>query len=97
MQVYVEKLRKGSHCLIYGAGRAGHYLAGRFKQFGVVVDCFVDPDESLGPVDQQTGIKVITDKDLSVNKSLYGDKTFVISYSKKPVADEKSALSMRSE
>ena len=88
MQVYVEKLRKGSHCLIYGAGRAGHYLAGRFKQFGVVVDCFVDPDESLGPVDQQTGIKVITDKDLSVNKSLYGDKTFVISYSKKPVADE---------
>ena len=88
MQVYVEKLRKGSHCLIYGAGRAGHYLAGRFKQFGVVVDCFVDPDESLGPVDKQTGIKVITDKELSVNKSLYGDKTFVISYSKKPVADE---------
>ena len=88
MQVYVEKLRKGSHCLIYGAGRAGHYLAGRFKQFGVVVDCFVDPDESLGPVDQQTGIKVITDKELSENKSVYGDKTFVISYSKKPVADE---------
>ena len=88
MQVYVEKLRKGSHCLIYGAGRAGHYLAGRFKQFGVVVDCFVDPDESLGPVDAQTGIKVITDKELSENKSVYGDKTFVISYSKKPVADE---------
>lgn len=88
MQVYVEKLRKGSHCLIYGAGRAGHYLAGRFKQFGVVVDCFVDPDEILGPVDQQTGIKVITDKELSENKSVYGDKTFVISYSKKPVADE---------
>lgn len=88
MQVYVEKLKKGSHCLIYGAGVAGHYLAGRFKRFGVVVDAFIDPDESKGPVDEQTGIKVITEKDLAENKSLYGDKTFVISYSKKPAADE---------
>ena len=30
MQVYVEKIQKGSHCLIYGAGVAGHYLAGRY-------------------------------------------------------------------
>ena len=88
MQVYVEKLQKGSHCLIYGAGNAGHYLAGRFKRFGVRVDAFIDPDESLGPVDERTGIKVITDRDLRENKALYGDKTFIISYSKKPVADE---------
>ena len=88
MQVYVEKLQKGSHCLIYGAGVAGHYLAGRFKQFGVKVDAFIDPDESKGPVDPQTGIKVITEKELSENKALYGDKTFIISFSKKPAADE---------
>ena len=44
MQVYVEKIQKDSHCLIYGAGRAGHYLAGRFKGFGVNFDCFIDPD-----------------------------------------------------
>lgn len=88
MQVYVEKLKKDSHCLIYGAGVAGHYLAGRFKRFGVTVDAFIDPDESKGPVDEQTGIKVITEKELSDNKVVYGDKTFVISYSKKPAADE---------
>ena len=88
MQVYVEKLRKGSHCLIYGAGVAGHYLAGRFKRFGVTVDAFIDPDESKGPVDEQTGIKVITEKELNENKALYGGMTFVISYSKKPAADE---------
>jgi len=88
MQVYVEKLRKGSHCMIYGAGRAGHYLAGRFRQFGVKVDCFIDPDESLGAVDETTGIMIITDKELYDNKALYGDKTIVISYSKKPAADE---------
>ena len=88
MQVYVEKLQKGSHCLIYGAGVAGHYLAGRFKRFGVKVDAFIDPDESKDPVDEQTGIKVITEKELSENRALYADKTFVISYSKKPVADE---------
>ena len=88
MQVYVEKIQKGSHCLIYGAGVAGHYLAGRFKQFGVNVDAFIDPDESKGPVDDQTGIKVITEKELAGNITLYGDKTLVISYSVKPVADE---------
>ena len=88
MQVYVEKLQKGSHCLIYGTGVAAHYLAGRFKQFGVRVDAFINEDESKGSVDEQTGIKIITEKELNENKALYGDKTFVISYSKKPAADE---------
>lgn len=88
MQVYVEKIQKGSHCLIYGAGAAGHYLFGRFKQFGVTVDAFIDPDESKGPVDEGTGIRVITEKELSENKALYAGKTFVVSYSVKPVADE---------
>lgn len=88
MQVYVEKIQKGTHCLIYGAGRAGHYLAGRFKQFGVIVDAFIDPDESLGPVDNGTGIKIITEKELNENKTLYAGKTFVISYSVKSAANE---------
>ena len=88
MQVYVEKIQKGSHCMIYGAGVAGHYLAGRFKGFGVIVDAFIDPDESKGPVDPETGIKVITDKELSENKDIYGGMTFVVSYPVKPVADE---------
>ncbi|MCR4557577.1 MAG: FkbM family methyltransferase [Saccharofermentans sp.] len=88
MQVYVERIQKGSHCLIYGAGVAGHYLAGRFKRFGVQIDAFIDQDESKGPVDAQTGIKVITEKELCDNKTLYGDKTFVVSYPVKPVADE---------
>ena len=88
MQVYVEKIQKGTHCLIYGAGVAGHYLAGRFKNFGVIIDAFIDPDESKVPVDEQTGIKVITEKDLAENKALYDGKTLVISYPVKPVADE---------
>lgn len=88
MQVYVEKIQKGSHCLIYGTGNAGHYLAGRFKRFGVKVDAFIDQDESKGPVDAATGIRVITEKELSENKALYGDKTFIVSYSVKAVADE---------
>ena len=88
MQVYIEKMQKGSHCLIYGAGVAGHYLAGRFKRFGVKVDAFIDQDESKGPVDGQTGIKVITEKELAENVALYADKTVVISYPVKPVADE---------
>ncbi len=88
MQVYVEKLQKGSHCVIYGAGVAGHYLAGRFKRFGVKIDAFVDQDESKGPVDAETGIKVITEKDLCENISFYCDKTIVVSYPVKPVADE---------
>ena len=88
MQVYVEKIQKGAHCLIYGAGVAGHYRAGRFKNFGVIIDAFIDPDESKGPVDEQTGIKVITEKDLAENKALYDGKTLVISYPVKPVADE---------
>ena len=88
MQVYVEKMQKGNHCLIYGAGVAGHYLAGRFKRFGVQVDAFIDPDESKGPVDAETGIKVITEDALYANKALYADKTFVISFPVKPVADD---------
>ena len=88
MQVYVEKIQKGSHCLIYGTGRGGHYLAGRFKRFGVKVDAFIDPDESNGPVDSATGINVICEKELQENKALYGDKTFVISYSSKTLAYE---------
>lgn len=88
MQVYVEKIQKGAHVLIYGAGVAGHYLFGRFKGFGVNVDCFIDQDESKGPVDGQTGIKVITEKELLDNKELYGGKTVVISYPVKPVAHE---------
>ena len=88
MQVYVEKIQKGSHCLVYGAGGAAHYLAGRFKQFGVKIDAFIEPDESKGSVDAPTGIKIITEKELRENKALYGDKTVVISYSAKPVADE---------
>ena len=88
MQVYVEKIQKGAHVMIYGAGVAGHYLFGRFKGFGVNVDCFIDQDESKGPVDGQTGIKVITEKELIDNKELYGGKTVVISYPVKPVAHE---------
>ena len=88
MQVYVEKIQKGAHVLIYGAGVAGHYLFGRFKGFGVNVDCFIDQDESKGPVDGQTGIKVITEKELLDNKELYVGKTVVISYPVKPVAHE---------
>lgn len=87
MQVFAGKIQQGAHVLIYGAGVAGHYLAGRFKHFGVLIDCFIDPDESKGPVDEQTGIKVITEKELSENKALYGDKTLIISYPVKPVAD----------
>ena len=87
MQFFAEKIQKGMHCLIYGAGVAGHYLAGRFKQFGVIVDCFIDQDESKGPVDKDTGIKVITEKELAENKALYGGKTVIISYPVKPVAD----------
>ena len=88
MQVYVEKIQKGTHCLIYGSGRAGHYLAGRFKGFGVTVDAFIEEDESKGPVDKETGIKVITEKELKDNIKLYGGKTFIVSYSVKSVADE---------
>ena len=88
MQVYVERLKKGSHCLIYGAGVAGHYLAGRFKGFGVIVDAFIDQDEGKGPVDKETGIKVITEKELCEKKAIYADKTVFVSYPVKPVADE---------
>lgn len=94
MQLYVEKLTKGSHCLIYGTGRAGHYLAGRFKGFGVVVDAFVDNDDSQSQVDEATGIRILTEKELKDNKTLYEGKTFIISYSVKDVALEVKARLM---
>ena len=94
MQLYVEKLTKGSHCLIYGTGRAGHYLAGRFKGFGVVVDAFVDNDDIQSQVDEATGIRILTEKELKDNKALYEGKTFIISYSVKEVALEVKARLM---
>lgn len=94
MQLYVEKLTKGSHCLIYGTGRAGHYLAGRFKGFGVVVDAFVDNDDNRSQVDEATGIRILTEKELKDNKALYEGKTFIISYSVKDVALEVKARLM---
>ena len=94
MQLYVEKLQKGSHCLIYGTGRAGHYLAGRFKGFGVVVDAFVDNDDIQSLVDEATGIRILTEKELKDNKALYEGKTFIISYSVKDVALEVKARLM---
>lgn len=94
MQLYVEKLQKGSHCLIYGTGRAGHYLAGRFKGFGVVVDAFVDNDDIQSQVDEATGIRILTEKELKDNKALYEGKTFIISYSVKDVALEVKARLM---
>ena len=94
MQLYVEKLKKGSHCLIYGTGRAGHYLAGRFKGFGVVVDAFVDNDDIQSQVDEATGIRILTEKELKDNKALYEGKTFIISYSVKDVALEVKARLM---
>ena len=94
MQLYVEKLTKGSHCLIYGTGRAGHYLAGRFKGFGVVVDAFVDNDDIQSQVDEATGIRILTEKELKDNKALYEGKTFIISYSVKDVALEVKARLM---
>ena len=94
MQLYVEKLQKGSHCLICGTGRAGHYLAGRFKGFGVVVDAFVDNDDSQSQVDEATGIRILTEKELKDNKALYEGKTFIISYSVKDVALEVKARLM---
>ncbi len=94
MQLYVEKLQKGSHCLICGTGRAGHYLAGRFKGFGVVVDAFVDNDDNQSQVDEATGIRILTEKELKDNKALYEGKTFIISYSVKDVALEVKARLM---
>jgi len=88
MQVYVEKLKKGSHCLIYGTGGGAHYLAGRFKRFKVTVAAFIDPDVSDATVDEKSGIPVIPEKDLAGNKALYSDKTFVIGYSARPMAEE---------
>lgn len=86
MQVYASKIKRGSHILLYGAGVAGHYLAGRFKHFGVNIDAFIDEDETKGQVDEATGIRIIKEKDLLENKALYAEKTIVISYPVKPVA-----------
>lgn len=87
MEVYAEHLKKGDHLIVYGAGVAGHYLAGRFKHFGVNIDAFIDEDESKGEWDETTGIRIIKEKDLRENKALYADKHFVISYPVKPVAN----------
>ena len=54
----------------------------------VCVDAFIEEDESKGPVDKETGIKVITEKELKDNIKLYCGRTFVVSYSVKSVADE---------
>ena len=37
MQVYVEKIPKGSHCLIYGAGVAGHYRGAKSSKPQIVL------------------------------------------------------------
>ena len=88
IEVYAEKIHKGDHVLIYGSGMAAHYLAGRFNIFGVVIDAFIEEDDSKGTVDEKTGIKIITEAELINNKSIYADKAVVISYSKKDVADK---------
>lgn len=88
IEIYAEKIRKNDHVLIYGSGVAAHYLLGRFVNFGVTVDAFIEPDDSKGDCDAQTGIKIITDKELRENKQVYGDKKIVISYSNRKVADD---------
>lgn len=88
IECYAQNIKKGDHCLVYGAGVAAHYLAGRFKCFGVIIDAFIDDDETKGDVDAQTGIKIISEKELHLNKSVYGDKKLVISFSNKKMADE---------
>lgn len=87
IEQYAEKLQKGSHCLIYGAGVAGHYLAMRFMRFGVFVDAFIESDEAKVGIDEATGIRIVSEKELHSNKALYGDKTVVVSFSVKSVAD----------
>lgn len=84
---YAEKLQKGSHCLIYGAGVAGHYLAARFIRFGVSVDAFIEADENKTGKDETTGIRIISEKELCENKAMYADKAVVVSFSVKAVAD----------
>lgn len=88
IEVYARNIRKGEHVLIFGSGVAAHYLAGRFNVFGVVIDAFIEPDDSKGEVDPKTGIRVITEQDMIANKALYCDAKVVISYSKKDAADE---------
>ena len=85
IESYAEKLKKGEHVLIYGAGVAAHYLLGRFNCFGVFVDAFIDEEKS--GVDEKTGIKIISEQEIRENKYIYADKKVIISYSKKPVAD----------
>lgn len=87
IEVYAEKIHKFDHCLIYGAGGAGHYLARRFQIFGVNIDAFIEPDEAKCGIDPQTGIKIISEEELINNRAIYSDKNVVISYSKKDVAD----------
>lgn len=88
MESYAEKIKKGDHVLVYGSGGAAHYLAGRFLRFGAHIDAFIEPDDSKGSVDAQTGIRIISEKEMCDNKAVYGDKKVIISYSVKSVADE---------
>lgn len=88
MELYVKNLQKGQHCIVYGAGRAAHYLAGRFQHFGVHIDAFVEEDETKCGIDKMTGIHIISDKELFANCNQYGNKKFVISYSVPEVADK---------
>ena len=100
IEVYADKIKHGSHCLVYGAGKAGHYLAMRFKNFGVKIDAFIESDESFADleakmdktqsicIDELTGIRIIPEKELHENKSAYSDKTVVISYPNMQVAND---------
>lgn len=91
MESYAKKLQSGAHCLVYGAGVAAHYLAGRFNCFGVFIDAFVEEDESKAGIDAQTGIKIISERELANNRDVYGDMNIIISYSNKKMADEVKA------
>jgi len=88
IECYAQNIKKGDHVLVYGAGVAAHYIAGRFKCFGVFIDAFIDDDEAKGTVDAQTGIKIIREKELYENKALYSEKKIVISFPNKKIADE---------
>ena len=88
IESYAEKIGSGMHVLIYGAGGAAHYLAGRFMRFGAIIDAFIEPDESKGNRDALTGIRIITEQELIDNRAIYGSSNVIISYSVKSVADE---------
>ncbi len=88
MECYAQKIKPNSHVIMYGAEGAAHYLAGRFKYFGVSIDAFVDPEDNKGKNDPATGVPIISEKELFEQRVMYSDKTFIISYSKKNRVDE---------